>query len=262
MVRRHPRRTVLLLAYAGGACATTILWPSAPVAVGIAFVPLIFVVPGYFVASAVAPLRRTGFAEFWSIAIGLSVAVDVLAGLVLNFVPGGLTATNWTFFLLALTAIGCLAPSRGSEARVRWSERFRVSLGGGVAGITLAASAFVAAGLITVFTAERSWAVPMTTLAFSSFSRGTHSWTAEIEVTNREGEPVTYRLLIVPQVGSRRSEVRRVSSGHRWIQDVRFSNASGVVSVELFRRGSQSVYRSIWLGPAKTAPITTPRDEK
>ena len=102
----------------------------------------------------------------------------------------------------------------------------------------------------------------MTTLAFSSFSRGTHFWTAEIEVSNREGKPVAYRLRIMPQVGSRRSEVRTVPSGHRWIQDVRFSNASGVVYVELFRRGRQSMYRSIWLDPSKTAPIMAARDEK
>ena len=260
MVIRHPRSCFLLLAYAGGACATSILWPSAPVAVGVAFVPLFLVVPGYFVASAVAPLRSAEAAEFWSVAIGLSVAVDVLAGLVLNFAPGGLTATSWTLFLLGFAAIGCFVP--GIRARERRPDGAKRASPGGVVGVILAASALAAAGLITISTAERSWAVPMTTLAISNFSKGAHFWTGEIEVSNREGKPVTYRLLIIPQVGSRRSEVRSVPSNHRWIHDARFSNASGVVHVELFRRGRQSVYRSIWLDPSKTPSIAAVRGEK
>ena len=71
--------------------------------------------------------------------------------------------------------------SRGRSEGLRFSP-------GGVGGVTRAASALAAAGLITISTAERSWAVPMTTLAFSSFSRGSHFWAAEIEVSNREGQ--------------------------------------------------------------------------
>lgn len=246
-------RIVVLCAYAAAASTLAIAWPSAPAGVGVFSLPLILVVPGYVLASAVRPLRDLPASEFWPVAVGTSIALDVLAGLGLNELPSGLTATSWTLALFVFTAAGCVFTAAGGGRRTGRPRLRRLT--GGAVGVVVAAGALVAAGAITISTARRTPAEPTTTLSFGALTGGGSARTARVDVLNREGGTVSYRLRVVPARGPARTVVHRVVDGARWSLRVRVLAAAGRVRVDLFCGGSRIVYRTIWLDPARTASI-------
>jgi hypothetical protein len=68
----------------------------------IAGLPLVLMLPGYALSLLLLPsVPDRAWRLAWS--VGLSLAVAVLAGLLLNFIPAGLTTVTWTAGLAAVT---------------------------------------------------------------------------------------------------------------------------------------------------------------
>jgi len=65
--------------------------------------PLVLVLPGYAVMSAMFVRHPSGFPERLVLSLGLSVMIVVLSGLVLNLIADGLQARSWAVFLGSIT---------------------------------------------------------------------------------------------------------------------------------------------------------------
>jgi hypothetical protein len=70
--------------------------------------PLVLFLPGYALSAALVP-ARLGLAARFALGLGLSLALGVCGGLVLNLTPWGLTSTSWPMLLLLVTVVGSLA---------------------------------------------------------------------------------------------------------------------------------------------------------
>jgi uncharacterized membrane protein len=82
------------------------LFPSHPPVIGIILaLPLVFVLPGYTLTEALFHKRSLDASHRLVFSLGLSLAIDVLSGLVLNLLPIGLQAISWAMFLGLLTAV-------------------------------------------------------------------------------------------------------------------------------------------------------------
>ncbi len=65
--------------------------------------PFVLFLPGYALSAALLPDGRSGLAERIAFSIGLSIAIAVLGGLLLNLLPPGLTPVSWSLLLLVVT---------------------------------------------------------------------------------------------------------------------------------------------------------------
>jgi len=71
--------------------------------------PLVFVLPGYALVRAVFTRREIGITERLLFSVGLSLALTILGGVLLNLTPWGLQPVSWAVWLWSLTAAACLA---------------------------------------------------------------------------------------------------------------------------------------------------------
>jgi len=65
--------------------------------------PLVFMLPGYALVSALFPRKALGLPECLVFSLGLSLTIVILGGLVLNLTPFGLRADSWAVFLGGFT---------------------------------------------------------------------------------------------------------------------------------------------------------------
>lgn len=78
------------------------------VLVRILTLPLVLVLPGYAVMSAIFVRHPSGFPERLVLSLGLSVVIVVLSGLMLNFMTINLEARTWAIFLGCITLCASL----------------------------------------------------------------------------------------------------------------------------------------------------------
>ena len=76
-----------------------------PVIGAILALPLVFVLPGYILTEALFHRRSLGVPARLLFSLGLSLAIDILGGLILNLLPTGLRGTSWAALLGLLTAV-------------------------------------------------------------------------------------------------------------------------------------------------------------
>ena len=67
--------------------------------------PLVFGLPGYTLTQALTHKRSLEPSHTLVFMLGLSLAIDVLSGFILNLLPIGLQASSWVVFLGLLTAV-------------------------------------------------------------------------------------------------------------------------------------------------------------
>src|SRR5438105_797407 len=83
--------------------AMNVIWallPSRIPIVGIVLaLPLVFILPGYALTEVLFRKRSLGAPERLLFSIGLSLAIAILSGLILNLLPGGLQAISWALWL-------------------------------------------------------------------------------------------------------------------------------------------------------------------
>jgi uncharacterized membrane protein len=99
--------------------------------------PLVLVLPGYTLSEALFHTRSLDAPQRVVFSLGLSLATDVLGGLILNLLPAGLKAASWAVFLALLTAVLALVAfslrrrRRADAKEARW-PRLRLTVGGSI----------------------------------------------------------------------------------------------------------------------------------
>ena len=98
---------------AAGACAVaavalTLTHVGGPVLTAAVGVPLVLALPGYALTAALLPVRALALPERIALAIGSSLAVAAVSGLVLQSLSLKLGAANWSLFLALTTLAGLL----------------------------------------------------------------------------------------------------------------------------------------------------------
>jgi uncharacterized membrane protein len=112
-----------------------LLHSSAPVVGIILAFPLVLVLPGYTLTEVLFRKRSLNAPERLVLSLGLSLAIDVLSGLFLNVLPGGLQASSWAVLLGLLTVVFSLLAAylrRGVPASGTQPLRFRLSIYQGI----------------------------------------------------------------------------------------------------------------------------------
>ena len=94
-------------------CLLNVLWVLLPFhnipGVGMVLaLPLVFLLPGYVLLHVLLPRRQLDRSQQLAFSLGLSLVLAIIAGLVLNMFPAGLSATSWAIFLGLSTLGGAL----------------------------------------------------------------------------------------------------------------------------------------------------------
>lgn len=113
------RRGLWIAAALGAACALLLIVPGIPPlpsALGAA--ALVLALPGYAVTRALFPGRTLDAAEQAAMTIGLSISLAIVAGLILNVLPWGLTESTWGWLLGGLTLAACAVAWQRVQARI------------------------------------------------------------------------------------------------------------------------------------------------
>lgn len=119
----HRKHHDLLIAIA--IATINVLWAVFPTHIPLIGVllalPLVFVVPGYTLTEILFYKRPLTGAERLLFSSGLSLAIAVVSGLILNLFPGGIQALSWALWLGLLTVLFSLVAAylrkdRGIEA--------------------------------------------------------------------------------------------------------------------------------------------------
>jgi hypothetical protein len=239
------------------AIATAALWTLLPIAPGLrlpATLVLTLLAPGLALEAALdSPMSRDPLVRWVKVVAG-SVAVSVLAGLLVDVLPGiDLTRTSRALSIgelcLALCAVGA---GRGAAALPLMPRPARGWLK--AAPALIAAAGFVViAGAIAVRAAHRQdqatsvlslWLVP----------RGAGGCT--VGVTQRHAAPGRLRLVLRATGNPTRTKDLR-SSGHLDARVVLFASreaATGQITAELFGDGNAQLLRRATIGSSECGP--------
>lgn len=193
----------------------TVLWallPEHPAWAGfvgvILALPLVFVLPGYTLTEAIFSRWTLAASHRLILSLGLSLALDILSGFLLNELPGGLQMLSWAILLGLLTTIFVLVAAymrlreqrklRGQQVPVRQGTRARW-LPFSVPACLLMALAIVVAVLSVRYAVvgvqqqprpgfTQLWILPATVT-------GTDC-SVQLGVRSFENAPVTYRMTV------------------------------------------------------------------
>lgn len=156
---------------------------------------LMFFVPGYALTAALFPRHLLEFQERLLLSLGMSLAITILGGLLLNLTAGGLRAELWTLWLGGVTLVACLIallrrPRQPMIARPRLN--FAIPLDQGVFIVLVALGVIVAMGIATSSALQQK-ATSFTQLWILPID-GENSGTVRLGVNNMESVTMRYRL--------------------------------------------------------------------
>jgi uncharacterized membrane protein len=221
--------------------------------------PLIFFLPGHAILAAVLPGEPKGLLRF-VFAVGLSLAIVIMGGLVLNVVAA-LTALNWLSLLCIIVATGYLiafARRTPLELRSIWplpvtwtlSPRDAVLYSGAAVAVLLAFAISTGESrklhLQTDFT--EFWITP---------DRTAELGTVTVGMKNVEHRPMSYDIELMlddQMIGAWRNIALRESE--TWSKTIDLPGPSRRQRLEawLFKSGDhQKVYRRVWLASREPA---------
>lgn len=246
MVNRNYKDLLVVIALAILAVEAIVIQANKPSGLFLLALPLVFLLPGYSVTAALFPNGGHGFPETLAFSLGLSLAVDIVGGLIINLTPQGFAPLPWTIFLVSVTCAGCaiaalnrrhrLEPTSGqSRLGLSVSQVFLLGL-----SVVVVASAMMivrdqAAGPASTFT--ELWSRPASADGQIAFDVG---------VRNAESKEMNYALKV--QVGE--TVVYELSSialapGETWEKTVVLGTVGNEdVQVFLYRMDSPSeIYR-------------------
>ncbi|MCB9457478.1 MAG: DUF1616 domain-containing protein [Anaerolineaceae bacterium] len=166
-----------------------------PILRAVVSLPFALLLPGYALTSALFPNTTLGIPERLVTAIGLSLTVLVLSGILLNYTPNGLKTNNWVIWVYGVTVVVTIL------ALIRRSQSENATHGTPVPVFTLREGLFIAIACI------------MTVLALVISEKGvenqpqpgfTQLWiqpgqdsTIRVGVRNAEQHVMEYRLVIM-----------------------------------------------------------------
>jgi len=222
---------------------------------------LTFLLPGYALQAAMINAPTLGKAERLLLRLGLSLAVAILGGLILNLTVWGLRSSTWAASLGAVTAAGCLVAivrRRGIRAvsspalphfhgSVQLMPLGLAGLMGIAAVVILVRSVMLASDFAArdpAVEVVQLWALPETVDGQT---------TLQVGIANRQGDTATYRLQL-QQGGQLLQEWPAItlSAGEQWETRVTLPGdlADAVpIDVLLYRPDSPIAYRhaQVWL---------------
>jgi uncharacterized membrane protein len=131
------------------AVALAFIVPPENVPIRILTLPLVLVLPGYALTSALFPVRAPGIPERLVFSLGLSLVIVILGGLLLNLAPFGLSASSWAVLLGGITIGAC------AVAFVRRRRQSGAASGSsGIAGFGLTFRQWLLLGIAVVIVGE------------------------------------------------------------------------------------------------------------
>lgn len=135
-------------------CFGVAVWPMTPQPVSsVAGVMLSFLLVGAICAVAILPPRHAvSFVVGFTSVTASALASGIIGGLLLNFLPGGLTRTHWLIYSAIVCGIGYgIARMRGADGLFRW-RRVDLTAVSWTTGVKLGAvvALIVAAVLVSV----------------------------------------------------------------------------------------------------------------
>lgn len=131
MTNRNSKDLLVAVALALFATAAIFLQVHNPVVLLLLGLPLVLLLPGYTLATLLFPKGDLGFPEMLACSLGLSLAIDIAGGLVLNLTPQGLAVLPWTVFLAGVT-LGCAVVALSRRNRLETTathSRIRLGIG-------------------------------------------------------------------------------------------------------------------------------------
>ncbi len=183
------------------AAILTFTLPSDFVPGRIVTLPLVLVLPGYSLTSALFPNRSLGVPERALFSLGLSLVVVILGGLVLNWTPFGLRASSWVVLLGSITlgtcAAGLLRRRGQSVATLEWLRVGNIGLTvrqGLLLGLALAV--LCGAVAISIIGAIRQPSPGYTQLWMLPKGSDHLTYTVQLGVSDMESSVMNYRLII------------------------------------------------------------------
>ena len=236
------RRRALVVAAAAAVCAAGAA-ASLPVAVSVVLaVPLVLVLPGYALLEAIGG-EALGREQRVVLVPALSIALDVVVALLVNFLPSGLTARSWAIALAAVVLAACVgAALRGAGTeragapgvRVRWADVVALA-------VALAVIAGAAVLARTPLAAKRAQGYTILALA-----RGPGS-TVVVDVRSGELAPTRYRLVVTAGKTVYRKETFELEPGSRRSVRVAVGSRTRPVAADLYRGKQARTYRRVHL---------------
>ncbi len=234
--------------------AINVAWaqlPDRPLGISIILgMPLVFVLPGYALTQGLfyrqsfrssdrlilKPVLKIahpiGVADYSILSLGLSLAIDVIIGFLLNLFPFGLQARSWSIALGLVTVVfALLAVFVQRQHPIQATRRLNWRI---------TASQYILFGLAILMTVLAVWysilRPPQPEPSFTQFwmlppTRDQHSCAVLIGVQSYETMPVTYRITVKVngnQVGNWSQVV--LAPHQKWEQPV-FLNATSVSSM-------------------------------
>jgi hypothetical protein len=197
--------------------AMNVLWSLIPIhfaVIGmILALPLVFVLPGYTLTEALFHKRPLNPAHLLLFSLGLSLAIDMLSGFILNRV--GLHALSWAMILGLLTGVFSLLAAylrRGIPASEVQPPKFRLNIYQSIL-FGLAVAVALVSVVYSIISAERQpspgftqlWMLPAAQYGGCAISVGVHSFEStpvafRVTMTTNEVQVTTWSsIILAPQ---------------------------------------------------------------
>jgi hypothetical protein len=234
----------LLAATAAIVCAAATQL-SLPVAVSVAVaIPLVLVLPGLGLLEALGS-TSIGGAQRLVLVPALSIAVDIVLALLVNFLHSGLTARSWAVALAGVAVATCLVavfrrpdearrPTEVPAVRIRWTDIVAFAVAAAVLG-----GAVVLAR--TPVSAKRAQGYTILSLV-----RGPKS-TVKVDVQSGELEAKRYRLLVAGNHVVYRDTTFRLAPGARLTKRIAIADPRNAIRATLYLAGGTHPYRNVFL---------------
>jgi uncharacterized membrane protein len=183
------------------AAVLALLVPPDIVIVRILTLPLMLVLPGYALTSALFPNRSLGVPERLVFSLGLSLIIVILGGLLLNWTPFGLRASSWAVLLAGITlgasAVALVRRRGQSVSAPGWLRVGNVGLTLRQ-GLLLGLAAVIVCGAVAVsiIGAERQSYAGFTQLWILPAGGANPENAVRLGVSNMESTSMEYRLAV------------------------------------------------------------------
>jgi len=223
--------------------------------------PLVFVLPGYALTSALFPGQALELPKRLVFSLGLSLAMVVLGGFLLNLTPTGLQASTWALLLGGITLAACVVTfirrrRQGipvAEWQGGWSPGFSLRQ-----GLLLGMAALIVCGAfaVSIIGAEQQPHPGFTELWILPAGGANAKNAVSLGVSNMESAMMEYRLAVKVD-GKVVKEWLSIdlNPNEKWNVTLQLPqlNLSGAIKVEadLYRANAPaSIYRYVvlWLG--------------
>ncbi len=221
---------------------------------------LVIVIPGYLASQWLFPVAS--FVERLLLSLGLSLAIVGLSGLILDFMPGGLSASTWGIWIGAIILIEAFVV--WLRRRARGSAVLSASVPSRlvIAWKPLLLFGVAAALLLTAVGISQAAAAHLNsplTLLWAGYDRN-NSGVIDVGIQNQEGRVMSYRL-VAQQNGVKLKEWQdvKLAPGQTASAQIDTTQLAQQPVVVLLYRTDQpgKIYRQVKVDPLQQQSVQT-----